>query len=130
VIRFSRLSGLVLGFTVVVSAGGLGLHAVRDWHRHGEFGAGFFHLHFHVGEHKHHDHDDSGQDGHDSEEPSGRKKQRTAVLTLAQAFHHLGSVAPAISGPKSESNCTTNESVILAQITEQSDTASPRAPPV
>jgi hypothetical protein len=129
VIRFSRLSGLVLGFAIVVCAGGLGLHAVRDWHRHGEFGAGFFHLHFHIGQHEHHDHEDPERDGHDGEEPSDHQERRTAVLTVAQAVHDLGSATPTVTVPEIHLPRTPLDRVRLPQHTELLPSASPRAPP-
>ncbi len=50
------MAGPGLLFAGSLWAAGFGLHAAEDWHRHCEVSAGFFHLHFHVGDHHHEDH--------------------------------------------------------------------------
>lgn len=84
----------------VVCATGFGLHAADDWHRHGEMGAGFFHLHFHVGDHVHPDlersaaisnaHPHSGQDHHHGH---GAESQAGQGAPAAHA-HHTQSSSP------------------------------------
>lgn len=71
--RLLRAAGPGLLLAGAVCVVGLGLHAADDWHHHGEMGAGFFHLHFHVGNHDHPDLEHSRADdahhsraGHDS----------------------------------------------------------------
>ena len=124
--RLARLAGPTLGIAFVVFIGGLGLHAARDWHRHGELGAGFFHLHFHVGEHGH---DHPTHDGHDHDTPTDGKQRRTAVLTVAHALDDFASAAPAIASLQSTPHRTPIESVFLPRLTESSTSANPRAPP-
>ncbi|HSN54898.1 MAG TPA: hypothetical protein VLT32_09505 [Candidatus Sulfomarinibacteraceae bacterium] len=64
--RAGRRLGPMLVTVVAVAAAGLGLHGALDWHRHGEPGVGFFHLHVHFGDHEHPDHHHGGL-----EPPSG-----------------------------------------------------------
>ncbi|MCW8984619.1 MAG: hypothetical protein OQK55_04705 [Thermoanaerobaculales bacterium] len=125
-IRCSRLAGPVLGVAVTVCVGGLGLHAARDWHRHGELGAGFFHLHFHVGEHGH-EHPADGD--HDHEDPANAKRQRSAVLTIAQALHNDASAASMVTPREPAPERTLIGRVILPRSNEGPSFANPRAPP-
>jgi hypothetical protein len=117
---------------IIVCVGGLGLHAARDWHRHGELGAGFFHLHFHVGdhEHDHHGHDHPAHDDHDHDTPTDRPGKRSAVLTVAHAIQNVASAAPTVASPESTPDRTPIESVDLPRPTKPSVFANPRAPPV
>lgn len=126
VIRCSRLAGPVLGLVIIVCVGGLGLHAARDWHRHGELGAGFFHLHFHVGEHGH---DHPAHDDHNHDTPTEGKQRRTAVLTVTHALDDFASAAPMVACPSPTPDRTPIESVVLPRFTESSSPANPRAPP-
>ena len=132
VIRYSRLAGPVLGVMAVVCAGGFGLHAAQDWHRHGELGAGFFHLHFHVGDHDHegHGHDSPAHDDHDHDTPIEENRKRTAVLTIAHAIQDIASAAPTVASPESFPDRTPIERVDLPRPTELSAFANPRAPPI
>ncbi|MBD3871869.1 MAG: hypothetical protein IFK91_02950, partial [Acidobacteria bacterium] len=88
VIRYSRLACPALGVLTIICVGGFGLHAASDWHRHGELGAGFFHLHFHVGDHEHenHGHDHPAHDDHDHDTPTKENQKRMAVLMIAHAI--------------------------------------------
>jgi len=130
VIRCSRLAGPVLGLAIIVCIGGLGLNAARNWHRHGEFGAGFFHLHFHVGDHvhEHHGHRHPAHDDHDT--PTDGPRKRTAVLTVAHAIQDSAPAAPTVASPASTPDRKPIESVDLPRPTELSIFANPRAPPV
>ena len=132
VIRCFWLAGPVLGVVAVVCAGGFGLHAAQDWHRHGELGAGFFHLHFHVGDHEHesHGHNHPAHDDHDQDTPTKENRKRTAVLTIAHAIQDVASAAPTVASPESIPDRTPSESVDLPRPTELSAFANPRAPPI
>ena len=131
VIRLFRLAGPVLGAAAIVCVGGLGLHAASDWHRHGELGAGFFHLHFHVGDHEHeiHGHDHPAHDDHDHDTPTEGNRKRTAVLTIAHAIQDIAPAAPSVASPEFTPYRTLSESVDLPRPTDYSVFANPRAPP-
>ena len=126
VIRCFRLAGPVLALATAFCIGGFSLHAVRDWHRHGEFGAGFFHLHFHVGEHAH---EDPAHDDHDHETPTDEKQQRSAVLTIAQALNDDASAAQTVTLWEPAHNRTPSDSAVLPRSTRPFSLANPRAPP-
>ena len=55
VYRLLTAAGPGLLLVGAVCAAGFALHAADGWHHHGEMGAGFFHLHFHIGDHDHPD---------------------------------------------------------------------------
>ena len=131
VIRYSRLACPALGVLTIVCVGGFGLHAASDWHRHGELGAGFFHLHFHVGDHEHeiHGHDHPAHDDHEHDTPTERNRKRTAVLTIAHAIQDGAPAAPTVASPEFTPDPTLSESVDLPRPTEFSVFANPRAPP-
>jgi len=132
VIRCSKQAGPVLGVVAVVCIGGFGLHAASDWHRHGELGAGFFHLHFLVGDHwhEHHDHQHPAHDDHDHDTPNERPRKRTAVLTVAHATQDLSSAELTVASPEPAADRMPIESVDLPRPTEFSAFANPRAPPI
>ena len=131
VIECSRLAGPVLGVVAVVCVGGLGLHAASDWHRHGELGAGFFHLHFHVSDHqhKHHAHEHPAHGDHDQDTPTEQPRKHTAILTVAHTTQDLPSAAPTVASTEPAPDRTPIESVDLPRPTELSDFGNPRAPP-
>jgi hypothetical protein len=126
VIRFSGRAGPALAVACVVCIGGLGLHAAHDWHRHGQFGSGFFHIHFHVG---HHDHDHQGHDDHDHDNPADTKQRSTAVLTIALAFDNDASATVAAAPGKPAPDRTPIDGVVLPRSTAHASLANPRAPP-
>lgn len=125
-IRCSRLTWPAAGIAWVLFVGGLGLHAATDWHRHAEPGAGFFHLHFHVGDHGHHhpDHDD-----HDHEAPGDGSHKRSAVLTVAHALDDHVPATLSVTSPGFAPDRTPIDRVKLQQRTELTPSANPRAPP-
>jgi hypothetical protein len=111
---------------MVFCAVGLGLHAARNWHHHGEVGTGFFHLHFHVGGH-HHEHSGEAPDSPDdrNDPPSH--------------YSRFFTVAGAATGPEASSWIARPE--ILRQLRVEKkplwrdrsirlSPSSPRAPPV
>ena len=126
-----RLAGPCSILTAAVWVAGLGLHAARDWHRHGEIGAGFFHLHFHVGDHEHQHHDDQHpvNGDHDHDTPGDDQRKRTAVLTVANALYDLSSDAPTIVDPENALGERTIECIQLPRTIDLSAAAKPRAPP-
>ena len=85
-------------WSLVFCAFGLGLHAARNWHHHGELSAGFFHLHQHIGGH---DHDHAGAHHHDhgGEAPESPDDRKDPPSHYSRFF----SVAGAATGPDASS---------------------------
>jgi hypothetical protein len=118
VIRIARWLPAAFAMTVAASLAGLGLHALHDWHHHGERGAGLFHLHFHVGHHHHHDdHDD------DSEAPKSK------FFTVAQVSPHSAPSAPSIAAPDRPCESVAPGGVAPELSHDPPTASSPRAPP-
>lgn len=80
-----RRLGPSLVTLAVLIALGFGAHAALDWHRHGEAGAGFFHLHVHAGHHHHGAYDHHHHESPESGEPSDDRRE-CGTLTLALGF--------------------------------------------
>ena len=135
IICWLRTAGPGLLTVGALCAAGFGLHAVEDWHRHGEMGAGFFHLHFHVGDHHHDDHEHAGghhpetSDTRDDHEPDTREQNESPVLTVAQGVPDPGPTAPDVTAPEAVSDTTTDTQIVVAHNEGPSSAANPRAPP-
>ena len=120
--RGFRALGPALVIVAAASAAGFGLTTLRDWHRHGAAGAGFLHLHPHVGGHDHRDH-------HDTDDPEENSPDRLSTCTVADA-----SSTPAPGAHDTPAPTSTLRSVDIRRSSVRGsaawhDTVNPRASP-
>jgi len=137
--RSTRAATPAVVFVILTCFTGLGFHAARDWHHHGELGAGFFHIHFHVGDHEHnhhehgdhdHDHNRPGSDHETPDDPGHRPPHRQAVLTINHAYQHPAPPAPAVVAVESAPECAIVVEVLVPRASNPVRVVQPRAPPV
>ena len=133
---FQRTMRRLGPFLVALSAllvMGFGLHAALDWHHHGRVGAGFFHLHVHVGHHHHggFDHHHHESPDPESPDPGSPSDDRRECGTLTMAFGVAP--VPAISTAAIPTVARDERADFRAPIPTDRDLAgrpwSPRGPP-
>jgi hypothetical protein len=126
VIRIAKWLPAASALIVAALLAGLGLHAIRDWHHHGEPGAGLFHLHFHVG---HHDHETKAHDHRDRDRDPDPTNQQSKFYTVAMAAPHAAASAPETAQPVSSSLRASHSDNDVFVCQEPPTDAAPRAPP-
>ena len=138
-VRSIRAATPALVIVVLTCFTGLGFHAARDWHRHGELGAGFFHIHFHVGDHEHdhhghgdqdHVHHEPGSSHETPDDPDHRPPHRQAVLTINHAYQQLAPAVPAVAVAERAPERTVVVGLFVPRASNPVRVAQPRAPPV
>lgn len=137
--RSIRAAAPALVIVVLTCFTGLGFHAAHDWHHHGELGAGFFHIHFHIGDHDHGDHDHGDHDHPHPRQESDRETpddpdhsplHRHAVLTINHAYQQLAPAAPAVVVAERTPERTVAIQLFVPRASNPVRVAQPRAPPV
>lgn len=132
--RMLTSAGPSLLLVGAVCAAGFALHAADDWHHHGEMSAGFFHLHFHVGEHhhdehEHADHQHQAPDDHGEHDSDTHERHESRVLTVAQSVSNPSPSAPAVPAPEAVSETEPDSRYGFQKPQRARSTSNPRAPP-
>ena len=85
-VLYAASLGIPLFIAITLTALSLGVRTARDWHLHGSTGDGFFHLHFHVGHHRHDEADHQERDTPGPESGSEKRHPGTVTMTFGMAF--------------------------------------------